>query len=67
MTKKKYKFEIFENPEMGKIIPVVKGEANTKEEAERECMHYAMQYAQDCPILIRKNWIDSETNEEDLE
>ena len=54
-----YKFEIFENPKQGKILLVVQGEANTKEEAERECMHYAMQYIQDCPLLIKKSWDDS--------
>lgn len=57
----KYKFKIFEIQEEGELLQVVEGEANTKEEAEKEMNHYAFQYAQDYPIEIKKNWKDSES------
>ena len=52
----KYKFEIFEIHEEGKLLRVAEGESNSKEEAEKEMNHYAFQYAQDYPIKIKKNW-----------
>ena len=57
----KYTFEILENPKQGVFNLIVKGTAPTKEEAEKECMNYAMQYAQDFPIIIKKNWEGSQT------
>jgi hypothetical protein len=33
--------------EMPAGLPVAQGSAQSLEEAQRECMHYAMQYAQD--------------------
>ena len=52
----KYKFKIFEIHEEGKLLQVVSGESNNKEEAIKELNHYAVQYAQDYPIKIKKNW-----------
>ena len=54
----KYKFEIFEIHKDGKKLKVVEGESNNLQDAERESYHYALQYAQDYPIEIKKNWKD---------
>ncbi len=35
---------------------VASGSSNNKEDSEKELIHYAMQYAQDYPIKIKKNW-----------
>ena len=52
----KYKFKIFEIHKDGKLLQVVQGESNNKKEAIKELNQYAVQYAQDYPIKIEKNW-----------
>ena len=54
----KYKFEIYEIHKDEEVM-VAAGESNNLEEMERECNHYAIQYSQDYPIKIKKNWSGS--------
>lgn len=35
---------------------VAAGEGNNKDEVERECNHYAIQYAQDYEVKIKRNY-----------
>ncbi len=51
-----YKFEIYEIHKEGKTLMVASGSSNNKKDAEREMNHYALQYTQDYPIKIKKNW-----------
>ena len=51
----KYKFRIFEIHKEGTLL-VTEGESNNKKEAKKELNHYALQYAQDYPIKVEKNW-----------
>lgn len=51
----KYKFKIYELHGEEKLL-VASGEGNNKEAIEMEANHYALQYAQDYPIKIWKNF-----------
>lgn len=52
---KEYKWKIYEIHKDGELM-VVSGSCENQEDAEKELNHYAMQYAQDYPIKIKKNW-----------
>jgi len=53
--KKEYKWQIFEMHKDKNLLSA-EGSASNKKDAEKELNHYAMQYAQDYPITIWKNW-----------
>lgn len=51
-----YKWEIYELHKEGKTLKVASGSSRNKQDAEKELNHYAIQYAQDYPIKVKKNW-----------
>jgi len=55
-----YKFKIYEIHKDGELM-VSSGSGNNKEKIERECQHYAMQYAQDYPIKIWRSYKNYKT------
>ena len=55
---KEYKWKVIECHSPISEFEVASGSCNNLEDAKRELVHYAFQYAQDYPIKIRKNWKD---------
>ena len=54
---KEYKWQICEIHKKG-LLEVATGSASNQKDAEKELNHYALQYAQDYPIKVWKNWKD---------
>jgi len=50
----KYKFKIYEIHNKEELM-VASGEGNSQEQLDKECNHYAMQYAQDYPVRVWRN------------
>lgn len=49
-------YEVHEQKDGDTLLMVASGKGNNKEEVEKECQHYAMQYAQDYPIKIERSY-----------
>lgn len=49
-------YEIHEEQDGDTLLLVASGEGNNKDEVEKECNHYAMQYSQDYKIKVERNY-----------